>query len=350
MRLLVSWMVSRIAFMPSIVRRTASPPLCATSTEWRATSAARSALPDTSSIEAAIALDRLGRRADLLGLGAARARQVRGQRLGLAWRRRRAGSTRLLIVVDQLAQRLDRVVDRIGDRAGDVLGHGRLHRQVALREVRHLVEQAHDGLLVAIGLVPLRVGRALRLVRGGGGAAQERKQQRQREQRRERRDRGDPRRPAERRQQHGAECGQHHERRRPDGQGLWAARGARTVTAHALASMNAGSSSSARRPEHRPVLAGAPERAGDVALAAHDRRRHVGREFGIGEAAESEDLVDQQPGWNLAMVGDHDARIARGGRRAAAEKGAQVDDRQQLAAQVREPEDPAPGPGYARER
>src|SRR5204863_265781 len=49
MRLEVSWMVSRMVFMPSMVRRTASPPLCATSTEWRATSEARSALPDTSS-------------------------------------------------------------------------------------------------------------------------------------------------------------------------------------------------------------------------------------------------------------------------------------------------------------
>jgi len=53
-RLLVSWMVSRMAFMPSMVRRTASPPLCAMSTECRATSAQRSELPDTSSIEAAI--------------------------------------------------------------------------------------------------------------------------------------------------------------------------------------------------------------------------------------------------------------------------------------------------------
>jgi len=33
MRLEVSWMVSRMVFMPSMVRRTASPPLCATSTE-----------------------------------------------------------------------------------------------------------------------------------------------------------------------------------------------------------------------------------------------------------------------------------------------------------------------------
>src|SRR5580704_2527808 len=54
MRLEVSWMVSRMAFMPSMVRRTASPPLCATSTEWRATSEARSALPDTSSTEPAM--------------------------------------------------------------------------------------------------------------------------------------------------------------------------------------------------------------------------------------------------------------------------------------------------------
>ena len=55
MRLEVSWMFSRIAFMPSMVRRTASPPLCAMSTEWRATSAERSALPETSSVDAAIA-------------------------------------------------------------------------------------------------------------------------------------------------------------------------------------------------------------------------------------------------------------------------------------------------------
>ena len=54
MRLEVSWMVSRMVFMPSIVRRTASPPLWATSTEWRATSEARSALPETSSTEAAM--------------------------------------------------------------------------------------------------------------------------------------------------------------------------------------------------------------------------------------------------------------------------------------------------------
>src|SRR5258705_57279 len=60
MRLLVSWMVSRIAFIPSIVRRTASPPLWAMSTECLATSEQRSELPDTSSMEAAMsAMDSL---------------------------------------------------------------------------------------------------------------------------------------------------------------------------------------------------------------------------------------------------------------------------------------------------
>ena len=54
MRFDVSWIVSRIVFMPAIVRRTASPPLCAISTEWRATSEQRSALPETSSIDVAI--------------------------------------------------------------------------------------------------------------------------------------------------------------------------------------------------------------------------------------------------------------------------------------------------------
>src|SRR5687767_12882943 len=49
-------MVSRIAFMPSIVRRTASPPLCATSTEWRATSDARSEFPEMASVLLAMLL------------------------------------------------------------------------------------------------------------------------------------------------------------------------------------------------------------------------------------------------------------------------------------------------------
>ena len=63
--------------MPSIVRRTASPPLCATSTEWRATSDERSALPETSSIDAAI--DTIDSVAALISLAwlSARFRHVR---------------------------------------------------------------------------------------------------------------------------------------------------------------------------------------------------------------------------------------------------------------------------------
>jgi hypothetical protein len=151
MRLLVSWMVSRIVFMPSIVRRTASPPLCAMSTEWRATSEQRSAFPETSSIEAAMsAIDSLAAPKSA-ATGAARLRHVRGR----AWVCL-VGAVQLDRAVvdrrDQLAQRLDRVVDRVGDRAGDVLGDGRLHRQIAVGEARQLVEQAHDGLLVALVL------------------------------------------------------------------------------------------------------------------------------------------------------------------------------------------------------
>ena len=108
MRLLVSWMVSRMAFMPSMVRRTASPPLCAMSTECRATSDERSALPDTSSVSSrpsgrstrwpgAICLD-----CALAGL-----RQVRDS--ACVWRA--APSSWMAECVDgrdQLAQRLDR--------------------------------------------------------------------------------------------------------------------------------------------------------------------------------------------------------------------------------------------------
>ena len=74
MRLDVSWIVSRIVFMPSMVRRTASPPLCATSTECRATSDERSALPETSSIELAMdTMDSVAALISLRWLSAARA-------------------------------------------------------------------------------------------------------------------------------------------------------------------------------------------------------------------------------------------------------------------------------------
>ena len=52
----------------------------------------------------------------------------------------------------QRAQFLDREVDRVGDGAGHVLGHRRLHGQVAVGEVAHLVQQPQNGFLVALVL------------------------------------------------------------------------------------------------------------------------------------------------------------------------------------------------------
>ncbi len=116
MRLLVSWMVSRIAFMPSMVRRTASPPLCAMSTECRATSEQRSELPETSSIEAAMsAMDSLAEEIwrDCALLAFAMCAAATWVCL--------VGAVQLNGAVvdggDQFAQRLDGIVDRVGDRA-----------------------------------------------------------------------------------------------------------------------------------------------------------------------------------------------------------------------------------------
>ena len=64
-----------------------------------------------------------------------------------------------LMPLHQRAQLLDREVDRVRDRAGHVLGHRRLHRQVAVGEVAHLVQQPQDRLLVALVLL-LAVERA----------------------------------------------------------------------------------------------------------------------------------------------------------------------------------------------
>ena len=66
----------------------------------------------------------------------------------------------------QRAQLLDREVDRVGDRAGHVLGHRRLHGEVAVGEVAHLVQQPQDRFLVALVLV-LAVLRAQRARRRG---------------------------------------------------------------------------------------------------------------------------------------------------------------------------------------
>jgi hypothetical protein len=67
----------------------------------------------------------------------------------------------------QHAQLVDGVVDGVGDRAGEVSGDRGARREVAVGEPRELVEQAQDGLLVALvgrgGLrqAPARVHRPL---------------------------------------------------------------------------------------------------------------------------------------------------------------------------------------------
>lgn len=53
----------------------------------------------------------------------------------------------------QFAELVDGVIDRVGDGAGEVLGHGRGHGQVAVREVGDLVEQTQDRGLVAVVLL-----------------------------------------------------------------------------------------------------------------------------------------------------------------------------------------------------
>ena len=146
--------------MPSIVRRTASPPLCAI--VHRVARDVGGALGVAGHF-----LGRRRHRGDRLG-GRARSASTapptpsRGAPRAPASGAAAASSliAESLIVVDELAQRLDRVVDRVGDRAGDVLGDGRLHGQVAVGEARQLVEQAQDRLLVALVLPRLLLGRA----------------------------------------------------------------------------------------------------------------------------------------------------------------------------------------------
>ncbi len=141
-------------FMPSIVRRTASPPLWATSTEWRATSEARSELPEMASVRARHVAGGFGGAGDLLRLRARRLGEVRRQRLRLP-----GGAVeldgRLVDGAHQVAQHADGVVDGIGNGAGDVFGDRGLHGEVAVGERRELIEQPQDGLLVAFGFLAL---------------------------------------------------------------------------------------------------------------------------------------------------------------------------------------------------
>jgi len=87
MRLEVSWMVSRMVFMPSMVRgRTASPPLCATLDRMTRHIGGELGVAGHLLHGARHAGRGLGGRGDLLGLRTARPGEVLRQRLRLARR------------------------------------------------------------------------------------------------------------------------------------------------------------------------------------------------------------------------------------------------------------------------
>src|SRR5688500_13101222 len=97
--------------------------------------------------------------------------------------------------------------------------------------------------------------------------------------------------------------------------------------------------------QHRPGLAAAPERPAEVMLAADHRRRRLRRELALGEAPESQDLVDHETRRNLAVVDDDHARVPPHRQLAAAEILLQVDHRQERPAHVCEAQAPAPRAG-----
>jgi len=150
MRLLVSWMVSRIAFMPSIVRRTALAALVRErSTEW-ARDVGRRARRCRRLLRSRAAIAAIDSVAEAICLVCTPLALPSCAPSACVWARGRVHlNGRGIDRGDQLAQRLDRVGSpnrRFA--AGDVLGHGRLHGQIAVGQARHLVEQLEDRTLV----------------------------------------------------------------------------------------------------------------------------------------------------------------------------------------------------------
>ena len=86
--------------------------------------------------------------------------------------------------LDERTQFLDGEIDRVGDRAGHILGHRRLHREVAVGQVTHLVQQTQNRFLVTLVLLLAFEGTRLLLVvehlgeRGGENQRQHGKQNR----------------------------------------------------------------------------------------------------------------------------------------------------------------------------
>jgi hypothetical protein len=113
---------------------------------------------------------------NLFRLRLARADQVPRGRVALL-RRGVDENRRFVDRCDELAQGLDRIIDRVGDRSGDVLGHGRLHRQVAVGKAGELVEQPQNGLLITLVLLGVRFGRAPDVPRAVVSEGHQREQQ-----------------------------------------------------------------------------------------------------------------------------------------------------------------------------
>jgi hypothetical protein len=93
----------------------------------------------------------------------------------------------------------------------------------------------------------------------------------------------------------------------------------------------------------------APERSREITFATHHRRRRITGKFGLREAAEAEHLVDDEAGGHFPVIYNNDAHVARIRRDARAQVLPQIEDRQQLAAHVRDALHPGLGAGHARE-
>ena len=93
--------------------------------------------------------------------------------------------------------------------------------------------------------------------------------------------------------------------------------------------------------EHGPGLVAPLVRPAEEAVAANDGLRCLAREFMVTEATEPEHLVHDETGRHFAVVDGYDARRAPQGRPAAPQKQFDVDQRQQVAAQIGDSQQPA---------
>src|SRR5690242_14661829 len=100
--------------------------------------------------------------------------------------------------------------------------------------------------------------------------------------------------------------------------------------------------------ELRPCFGTAAIAAFEVVLAANDARRGLILIVGRAEAAEADHLVDDEARRHLAARDDEHSRLPIRGRRAAEER-LQIDDGQELTAQVRDAAKPRLGAGDARD-